>query len=439
MEPEDDSPLPRSWSEIVSESSKDSSLKLSKLSISGAGGHDYQFVEEPPKDLKCSICLSVFRDPHLTSCCGNHYCQTCINLIQVESKPCPLCQQVDFNSMLDKGICRKVNELHVQCLNVQEGCQWTGELKSVQVHIDSQCEFVQVRCSLCLIFVLKTYLAEHKSIACPKRNISCEDCGYQSTWEVVTSGHRSVCPNRTLPCPNKCSIGNVKRKDMEEHLNTHCPLLTMPCDFQFAGCEELTQKKDAIKHNEENVVCHLSLLAKKFNSELSKKEEEIKSLQATIRNQKEQMHKLNCPESLLPKDLYMYDFTCYQSTSRWFSEPFYSHPNGYKMCLSVYPNGTGKGTGSHLSVFVNLMRSEHDDDLSWPFQGKITVTLVTDSQVFEETLYYTDKAPASAAQRVINCGVHKVGQGKSQFVELRKLGGCNCLHFRVVDVEFTSV
>ena len=279
---------PRSCSEYTldSESSQDSwiqgdALKLSKLSISNAGGHEYQFVEEPPKDLKCSICLSVLRDPHLTSCCGNHYCETCINLIKSESKPCPLCQKANFNSMLDKSLCRKVNELCIHCPNAQEGCKWTGDLKDVQKHLDGQCEFVQVRCFLCHTFVPKFHLAEHKTVACPKRKFSCEDCGYRDTWEVVTGGHRSVCPNCTLPCPNKCSIGKMKQKNMEEHLNTHCPLQTVHCDFQFAGCEKRSQK-DVGRHNDENIAYHLSLLAKKFHSELAKKDEEIKTLQATI-------------------------------------------------------------------------------------------------------------------------------------------------------------
>ena len=70
--------------------------------------------------------------------------------------------------------------------------------------------------------------------------------------------------------------------------------------------------------------------------------------------------------------------------SRWFSDPFYSHPKGYKLCLSVYPNSTGKGAGTHLSVFVNLMHGEHDDNLSWPFRGYITMKVITESKDFEE-------------------------------------------------------
>lgn len=436
---------PRSWSEFTldSDSSEDLWFQVhtQKLSISGAGagGHEYQFVEEPPKDLKCSICLSVLRDPHLTSCCGNHFCETCIDLIKGGSKPCPLCQQPDFNSMLDKSLCRKVNELCIHCPNSQEGCKWTGDLKDVQKHLDSQCKFVQVRCSLCRTFVPKIHFSEHMKVVCPKRKFSCEDCGYYSTWEFVTGEHRSVCVNRTLPCPNKCNMGNVKRRDMEEHLRTHCPLQTVPCDFQFAGCEQGKLKKDVGRHNDENIAYHLSLLAKKFHSELAKKDEEIERLQATIKDQSEQIHALKTPKLLPPVDFYMPDFDCYEPANRWFSDPFYSHPSGYKMCLSVYPNGTGKGAGSHLSVFVNLMRGEYDDNLSWPFRGNITVTVVTEGEDFEEILNFTNKAPAAAARRVTDRDMNRLGQGRSRFVDLDEVCGCDFLHFHVQKVECTCI
>jgi len=58
------------------------------------------------------------------------------------------------------------------------------------------------------------------------------------------------------------------------------------------------------------------------------------------------------------------------------SPPFYTSPNGYKMRLKVYPNGYGKGKGSHLSVFVHIEKGENDDQLVWPFRGTYTVTLL---------------------------------------------------------------
>lgn len=62
--------------------------------------------------------------------------------------------------------------------------------------------------------------------------------------------------------------------------------------------------------------------------------------------------------------------------SRLFSPPFYSKPDGYKMCVCVYLNGCDNGEGTHLSVFFGLMKGEYDPLLQWPFEHKVSLTLV---------------------------------------------------------------
>ena len=62
-----------------------------------SGGYDFDFVEQPPDKLTCSKCQLLLRDPQLTSCCGHHFCQTCITRILVEWSPCPLCKEGSFS------------------------------------------------------------------------------------------------------------------------------------------------------------------------------------------------------------------------------------------------------------------------------------------------------------------------------------------------------
>ena len=40
------------------------------------------------------------------------------------------------------------------------------------------------------------------------------------------------------------------------------------------------------------------------------------------------------------------------------------------------PVFTGSGKGTHVSIFVAVMKGEHDDHLNWPFKGKIVVEMV---------------------------------------------------------------
>ena len=100
------------------------------------GGYDYEFVSNPPDELICSICLSVLRDPNLTSCCGNHFCQLCISRIKNERNPCPLCQEQDYAVMLDKFFVRRVKGLKIKCPGNSHGCEWVGELRSIERHLD---------------------------------------------------------------------------------------------------------------------------------------------------------------------------------------------------------------------------------------------------------------------------------------------------------------
>ena len=72
-----------------------------------AGGYDYNWTEDPPDELKCSICLSVARDPkqHGGDGCGKVFCTSCITEHQrVTSTSCPVCGNTLCHSRLFKDI-----------------------------------------------------------------------------------------------------------------------------------------------------------------------------------------------------------------------------------------------------------------------------------------------------------------------------------------------
>ena len=66
--------------------------------------------------------------------------------------------------------------------------------------------------------------------------------------------------------------------------------------------------------------------------------------------------------------------------SEWHSSPFLAFEGGYQMCLRVYPAGNGMGEGSHVSVFLALMKGPHDNKLGqsghWPLRGTFTIELL---------------------------------------------------------------
>eukprot|EP00731_Ephydatia_muelleri_P022338 Em0014g929a len=59
-----------------------------------------------------------------------------------------------------------------------------------------------------------------------------------------------------------------------------------------------------------------------------------------------------------------------------YSPPFYTSAHGYRLCLRAYLYGDGAGKGTHVSVFLVIMRSEFDDVLLWPFKHRVVISLV---------------------------------------------------------------
>ena len=46
------------------------------------------------------------------------------------------------------------------------------------------------------------------------------------------------------------------------------------------------------------------------------------------------------------------------------------------MAIRVDANGTGTCKGTHVSVFACFLEGKYDAELKWPFEGKITFTLL---------------------------------------------------------------
>ena len=421
-----------SMSEYTLDSSSDDGFDIINATPK-SGGYDYQFLEEPSEDLKCSVCLSVLRDPHLTSCCGHHFCETCIKPIKSRTNRCPLCQEKGFTSMLDKSLCRVVNELKLRCPNSSKGCKWSGELKSVETHFDTECTYVKVTCAYCNALVLRTRLENHHT-KCPRRPFTCKACGLVDAWQTIVHSHQPKCLSSQVSCPNKCG-SKVMRKNMKNHLK-NCRLEMVSCEFEFAGCSEPICRKDTATHAKENVSQHLSLMAATFKSELAKRDKEIDSLKIIIKQQASPGLRL---QDSFPVVLCMPRFQCYVSKDRWFSDPFLSHPNGYRLCLSVYPNGTGKGAASHLSVFAHVMLGDDDEALSWPFQGTIHLSLVVGrKKTVKKYLKFGRGTPEAATKRVTSGSMNKLGQGLPLFVELSELIDCKELKFNIESVDLSS-
>ena len=268
------------------------SFNTGASSTDGSGGYDYEFVSEPPDELKCSVCLLALRDPSLTSCCGKHFCQSCISRIKNEGKPCPLCQEKDYQLMLDKSIIRRVRELKIKCPNSGRGCEWAGELGSIERHLDVSCGFVEVTCDYCKSEdILRNSLADHKKV-CPARPYRCEYCGFRDKWQSIMSVHQSECKNYPVDCPNNCNVGTVQRHELDKHVREECTLREVGCKFECVGCQVCCPQMHIARHLSENVSSHLGMVVSHFQNKLAEKDKEIGELRMCSKTQSRQLSAL---------------------------------------------------------------------------------------------------------------------------------------------------
>ena len=118
----------------------------------------------------------------------------------------------------------------------------------------------------------------------------------------------------------------------------------------------------------------------------------------------------------------------------------------------MYPNGKGSGKGTHISVYTYLMKGEHDDELEWPFEGRIRVELLNrrgvkghHSKTFNLNRYSDDDGTFTS--RVVDKET-ACGYGSDLFISHADLGynsttnteylQDDCLRLRVSDMVVYS-
>ena len=407
------------------------------------GGFECEFVEKPPKAFQseCPVCLLVLREPYQATCCGYSFCRVCIERIKARNISCPCCKAEEFDHYPNKGLKRSLNEFKVQCSNYQQGCQWEGELGQLDNHLnynpteDKQlkgCQFLEIKCVHCPDLILRSDIQTHQSDQCPMRPYSCQYCeDFNSSYEDVTTNHWPVCGYYPLPCPNKCGE-SIQKQNFESHITNDCPLTVIDCDFQHVGCEERLPRKYMPIHLQEGVVCHLSLQAANNKNFVARLDEENKKMQQMINRLETENKELRQQVGQLTRDLQMqrvYTPTCpveltitnfkkkYEDKQEWKSSPFYTHQNGYKLYLVMYTGGKRSGKGSHISVYLNLAKGEFDDELNWPFQGKLEIQLLNqDERCYTLTIDFDDPYVGAARDRVIEGEKSKFMLGTDKFI-----------------------
>ena len=276
-------------------------------------------MKDLPDDYQCMICAKVLNEPHLTDCCGQHFCQACLEqwFKKQAKKICPHCRSETFAHMRDLPLKRKIDVLEVYCPNQDGGCKEVMKLGVLNDH-KNKCGFATVTCTQgCGKLILRKDLTQHCNDECLKRKIKCKYCSKVDRYEVINGMHTIVCEEYPMKCPRGCqSVDEIKRKDLKKHAEV-CPLEEVQCPFSEAGCDASFLRKDLSIHIEANGQQHLMKMMIAYNM---------------LKEDFKRMSSLVAIEPIkLTDDNNRFSFII-TSTKGWSSPPF-CVPGGYKFCI----------------------------------------------------------------------------------------------------------
>lgn len=193
------------------------------------GGHDCKPVEDPPDELMCPICLLPSKNPHLVSCCGRKMCNYCISQLKDTNRPCPVCRAVEYDTMIDRQIERRVLALKVYCEYQDDGCMWVGELRGLEEHTHA-CIYRIVPCSYdCGLHCSQLDMFLHERDTCDLRPQVALQKEIQSLKKRISSLEAKSRPlesenerQRQTISKQRATIrqSEIKIKDSEIHMQT---------------------------------------------------------------------------------------------------------------------------------------------------------------------------------------------------------------------------
>jgi len=270
------------------------------------------------------------------------------------------------------------------------------------------CPLEEINCiNKCGNTLLRKDVKKHE-IECVRRKVNCQFCHTTGSRRFIEGKHKKQCPKFPIPCPNKCNIGIILRGDVEKHLKI-CPLESIQCQYHEVGCKEQMIRKDQEKHDAEAMERHLSYTKRELfytKEELVQTKQQLVAMEAALITRITEIElavqrRINELELQL-KNAFLYgqhlniastkifsgseacpvvikvpDFTNLKKSNQvWCSEAFFTHERGCKIKLFVIAAGYGFGKGTHVSVYMYLLKGPYDDQLEWPVNMDAKVMLL---------------------------------------------------------------
>jgi TNF receptor-associated factor 4 len=295
-----------------------------------------------------------------------------------------LCNEQLFTTFLHKKLTREVNALVIHCPQKELGCEWEGELGQLQRHLNP------------------------------------------GAGATSTQG----CEFLAVECAYRCGA-QLQRRLIQEHEMEACP--KRPIEMQVAS---LMKKFEA-------VVIENRMLKQELDETKKMHQQNLDNLKRALHQQREDLQSHTIPLPVPPFYFCLTNVAHCQSNDLLFcSGPFYSHPGGYKMEVEINSNGCNDTKGAYMGLYVAIVRGEFDDQLRWPFDGRITVQAynrTTEQWSNEHTITMNKEICTKEVERCMDELV-RGASGYAKFLSLSDLKdnylkGMGAVRFRITSVK----
>ena len=333
-------------------------------------------------------------------------------------------QHLDAHLDVATGDCQYVD---VEC---PKKCVQKVQKRNVDTHLANECTNRDYRCPHCN-FENKYHVVSKHFDVCPYYPLACPNrCGATFERDDLPD-HMKMCRLEEVQCvfgSEGCQAKFI-RENEDEHMdrNTQKHLALMPAatlrisqDFEQKlqeqqeafgqklqeqqdmfekkmkqQKEEHEQKQEQLGGQLQELLTQIDKQSKEFQKRLDEqqmkfqeltkeKDAQIKGLEEQqIRNrqlieqQQQAISQLCRDVGIPPHDITFSDYQQVKAKNGYINgPPMYTHPGRYKFKLSLCPNGRGSGHGTHVSVYVFSLNSDHDAELKFPAKFTITVQLL---------------------------------------------------------------
>ena len=347
---------------------------------------------------------------------------------------CPNCKSSTVKIFCDRVSARRVKQLRLSCENQVVGCDWSGILDDYEQHI-KECGFMVVDCPNegCEDKVARNVLEKHCTETCRRRLVDCACCKGKVPFDDLPT-HPEVCPDIEITCDSSGCLAKFHRRKLAQHMEV-CKKAIINCPFSELGCDVVVLRCDLQKHLREYYEKHALMST-----------QTVQSLISELTAAKRELNSKRVP----PLVFKMTDYNDLKGSIRkfgtWESPYFYSHPGGYAMNMHVVPCGENLIDYS-LSLYVHLVPGLYDDELLWPFDGEVRVSILNQA---EDDRHYSKvidwSGSGESATKRPRCKPN-TGRGKKKFISHERLEAVSdacryvkddCIYFKVCSVQVRS-